>query len=184
MAKTTDLDEAFNRYKCLVGICNNAQKRSCSNPSSSFVTTIRLPLAGQKSKNPRNEIAEYFDGLSQKVFDFCFLDLVASFERIIFNTIGNASGEIKGIVRDKYKRPSPFHMTAASFVKKQEDIYNLSGLKSLISEKLPKNNSEVLSEILEHRNWIAHGKRVGKQSTLNINELYNSLKDILVFIHE
>lgn len=184
MANTTELDDAYKRYLCTMSIVTNAQQRSLADPHGKFIETIGLPLFGHKSKNLRGDLKTYFDEMQQKIVDLYFLDLVAIFEKIIFNSIGNASGLIKNIVRGGYDRPAPFHMASESFVKKQEDIYNLSGVKSLVSEKLPREIAERLSEILEHRNWLAHGKRIGKQSTIDIAQLHTYLKDIIEFVHE
>jgi hypothetical protein len=178
-----ELEDTYNRYCCITKIVSNAQERSLADPSGKFISMIGLPLFSKKSKDLRGDIRKYFDEVQGKTIDSCFLDLVAIFERSMFNSIGNASGEIKSIVKAKYEKPSPFHMASDFFVKKQEDIYNLSGVKNMIAEKLPKSAAERLSEILEHRNWLAHGKRIGKQSTISVDELYECLKEILDFVH-
>jgi hypothetical protein len=184
MSNTKELDNAFKRYVFLLSICNNALHRSVADARGKFISLINLSLLADKSDNLKGDIKKYFDEIQQKIIDLCFLDIVATFEKGIFCSICNAFGLIKKIVKEGYEKPSPFHMVSESFVKKEEDIYNLSGVKNLVIQKLPGNMAERLSEILEHRNWLAHGKRIGKQSTITIDELHKTLKNILEFVHQ
>ncbi len=179
------LKAVFEKYRCLKGICFNARERAKSDPTN-FVRTISLPFPGKEVKNRRKYIANYFDELQKSIFDYSFLDLVAIFEEIVFSKISNASGEIKRIVKDEYSK-APFRESAASFVKDKDDIYNLSGVRKLLEGKIPQEMSADLAGTLEHRNYLAHGKRVGigKQSTLcNTDELYEILQNILSIINK
>ncbi len=178
----TSLKEVLERYYCLKGVCENARRRAGDNPTSPFVKSISLPIYDKKAKDRRENIEKYFDNILDSVDDYCFLDMVAVFERIVFSKADNASGEIRRVVRDGYSKPV-FHISAASFVKDREDIYNLSGVKKLLEGKISRELSDGLSEIFEHRNFLAHGKRgIGRQSALTIDELHDILQEVLNMI--
>jgi hypothetical protein len=175
----SSLKEVLEKYCCLRDVCENAQKRAADNPASPFAGTISLPVSDKKIKNKREHIIMYFNKIQDSLADYCFLDMVAAFERIIFSKIDNASGEIKRVVKDEYTKPV-FHMSAVSFVKNKDDIYNLSGVKKLLEGKISQELSDNLSEIFEHRNFLAHGRRgIGKQSALMIHEVHDILQETL-----
>ncbi|MDM8525294.1 hypothetical protein QUF80_18135 [Desulfococcaceae bacterium HSG8] len=179
MRMNTSLKEVLEKYYCLKGICENARKRASDNPTSPFVTAISLPVSDKKVKDKREHIIRYFNKIRDSVTDYCFLDMVAVFERIIFSKVDNASGEIRRVVKDGYSKPV-FHMSAASFVKDKEEIYNLSGVKKLLEGKISQELSDNLSEIFEHRNFLAHGRRgIGKQSALTMDEVHDILQETL-----
>ncbi len=176
------INSSIERYYCLLKLCDYAQNRAKSDPAGSFARAIELPLSGRKIRDKKIGIDRYFNELQQYIIDYSFLDMVAAFEKTIFIKFGNASGDLKKIVKKEYIAPKPFYMSAESFIKNRDDIYNLSGLKKILDGKIPSELSESLSEIIEHRNWIAHGKRVGKQSTLKIEEVHNIIEKILNII--
>lgn len=177
------LQEVFEKYVCLIKICEYAQERATNKAAGSdFIQRFALPIQGEKvTSKSVVHIKEYFDEkLQQAILDYAILDIVATFEKILFLRIDNASGEIKKIVREKYKTPAPLVKMSESFVKGKEDIYNLSGVTALLEGKIPPRLISQLSAIREHRNWLAHGKRsVGQPSTLTIQEIYNILQEIL-----
>jgi len=178
----TSLKEVLETYYCLKGVCENARKRARDNPTSPFVEAISLPVYDKKVKDKRENIVKYFNKVLDSVDDYCFLDMVAVFERIVFSKVDNASGEIRRVVKDEYSKPV-FHISAASFVKDRYDIYNLSGVRKLLEGKISQKLSDCLSEIFEHRNFLAHGRRgIGSQSALTIDELHNILQEVLDMI--
>jgi len=107
------------------------------------------------------------------------VEIVAVFEQNIFRRVSTAHGDIKKIVKNEYGKRS-FHIAAPSFVKDQKDIYNLSGIKTLLENKIAKDMFKKFSAIIEHRNWLSHGKRigVGKESDLTIEQIYDVLNEI------
>lgn len=151
--------------------------------SPNFADMISFPFPGKKVRDRKKYIASYFDELQKSVFEYSFLEMVAVFENIVFSKIDNASGEIRQVVKNGYAK-APFRENAVSFVKNKEDVYNLSGLKKLVEGKISQELSDELSEILEHRNYLAHGKRgIGKKSTLTIEEVYEILEKVLRVIN-
>jgi len=178
---TEKLEDLFQRYICLKKICQNAQDRA-SNPADKYAQMISLPLSGKKSDDRKKEINKYFDELQIRMDDLFFLDIVAYFEQIVFKKINNASGKIKAIVKEKYTRPEPFNIIAASFIKNETDIYSLRNLHNLLENHIPEYLSEQFASIIEHRNFIAHGGRIGKLSMFSVKDIVTILEQILEYI--
>ncbi len=179
----TSLKEVLNKYTCLKRICEYAQERASNKASGAqFIQNIQLPVIGNTVKRRSSiHVKEYFDEeLQQSILDYALLDIVATFERILFLKIDNASGEIKRIVNNNYPTPAPLSKMSESFIRNKEDISNLAGIAKLLEGKIPQRLSSQLSIIREHRNWIAHGKRsVGQPSHLTIQEIHDILQEIL-----
>jgi predicted nucleotidyltransferase len=186
MSQNTSLKEVFDKYKCLQKICAYAQERAINDVSSKFAQKIELPIMGKKVKSkPKIHIQEYFDEeLQQAVSDYAFLDIVATFEKIVFSKIDNATGEIRKVVREYYKSPAPLSEMSKEFIKDKDDIYNLSGVIYLIEHsRMPSALSTQLTAIREHRNWLAHGKRsIGQQSSLTLQQVYDILQEVVDYI--
>ena len=173
----------FEKYICLIKICEYAQERATNKASGTdFIQRFALPLQQAKvTSKAFVQIKEYFDEqLQQTIVDYALLDMVATFEKMLFLRIDNASGEIKRMVTEKYKAPAPLAKMSAAFIKDQADVYNLAGVTALLEGKIPPRLVSQLAAIREHRNWLAHGKRsVGQPSTLTIHEVYKILQEIL-----
>lgn len=116
------------------------------------------------------------------------LDLIATFERIMFQKTDNTYGEIRSIVTTEYDRryskkhrPAPLYHSAASFIRDREDIHNLSGVRKIPENGMTEGLSESLREIIEYRNRLSHGKRrnVGRASELKIEEIKEILMKII-----
>jgi RiboL-PSP-HEPN len=136
---------------------------------SSFNTK---PSAGAKLK---------MDAMYQSIEELIVIGLVSDFERIIFDRVDNASGEIARIVKQKYES-KPFNDFSVDFVKTAKDIDKLSVVKKIIDPKLPKELSDKFREVIEFRNRLAHGKRFGEQLLLSFDEIAQILDDVLNFI--
>jgi hypothetical protein len=116
------------------------------------------------------------------------LNIITTFEKIIFSRIDNAYGEIKKIVSEEYRRRylkkqfAPLHHSVNSFIKNKNDFYSLSGAKKVLKNPISEELFQDLTEIIEYRNYLSHGKRqdVGTASTFKIGEI----KDILINIIE
>ncbi len=181
MPENNRFKDALETYICLKKICENARERA-SNPADKYAQRISLPLSGKKPGDRKREISRCFGTLDFKIDELFFLDMVAYFEQIVFEKIGNASGQIRRIVRERYAKPSPFHRISASFVKGEDDIHSLRNMHHLLENHIPKYLSEQLAAVIEHRNFIAHGGRIGKQSTHSVEDVVRILNEILDYI--
>lgn len=173
--------DAFEMYVRLRKICENARERA-SNPADKYAQKILPPPAGKKPDERKKEISRCFSTLQFKIDELFFLEMVACFEQIVFEKIGSASGEIRRIVKERYAGPAPFHRISASFVKDGDDIHSLRNVYHLLESHIPKYLSEQLAAIIEHRNFIAHGGRLGRQSTHSVEDVVIVLDEILNYI--
>ncbi len=172
------LDDILHAYNAMKEICNAAKNRIHANQHNDFAKKIIPSKFLSKGKADT-----YFDSLEKKVEEHFIMDIVATFERVVFDRIGTACGEIENIVKDECNQREkngaafPLYESAPNFIKDKEDINNLSGIKNLL--KIPRKKK--LEEIINHRNWISHGKRagVGKSSNSRIQDMHKELTDIL-----
>ncbi|MDM8550243.1 hypothetical protein QUF72_09205 [Desulfobacterales bacterium HSG2] len=178
MSENNRFEEELRTYTCLKKICENARERSL-NPADKYAQKVLIPLSEKKAGERRKEVARYFDTLHSKTDALFFLDMVARFEQIVFDKIDNASGQIRRIVKELYAKPDPFSKIAASFVKNQDDIHSLRNVHNLLENHIPKYLSEQLAAIIEHRNFIAHGGRIGRPSPHSVEEIALILDEIL-----
>ncbi len=178
MHEKNRFEDELQTYTCLKRICENARERSL-NPADKYAQKILLPLSGKKTDERRREITGYFDTLHFKTDALFFLDMVARFEQIVFDKVDHASGQIRRIVRDRYAKPDPFGKVAASFVKDQDDIHSLRNVHHLLENHIPKYLSGQLAAIIDHRNFIAHGGRIGRPSPHSVEEIALILDEIL-----
>lgn len=176
------LKNVLDKYMCLKRICEKAQERASDKASGAkFIQQIGLPVMGEKVKHQSDiHVKEYFDEeILQSILDYAFLEIVATFEKMFFLKIDNASGEIRRVVKDYYLASAPLSSLSRSFIKDKDDISSIAGIEKLLDGKIPEGLSGKLSAIREHRNWIAHGKRsIGKSSTMTIQEVHDILQEI------
>ncbi len=180
------LEDAYQEYIALEAIYDHARERAQS--SDHFARTI-IPHAkrGKKTVPKRKIVNVYFDQLHENLSEQYALHLISIFEKIVFNKIDNAYGLIKNVVRNEYEKTqkhknlSPLHRSAVAFIKKKEDIHNLSGARKLLEKQISKESSDNLKIVIEHRNWLSHGKRqdVGQKSTLTVYDIKEVLLKIM-----
>lgn len=158
------LSSTWQKYQCLTAICAQAQHQATNDPTGSFVKTISLPHWGQKVTEQRSSISNYFDELQQSLIEFGFIEMVAVFERLVFSQLE----------KEVFQDLSPSLQKAANKAHSHPP-----NVKRLLEAKLPRQLNAQLAEIIEHRNWLIHGKRLGSQSTLGLDEVHSILSEIL-----
>lgn len=175
------LSKSYLNLIAVRNILNYVQNETYKRTDDKFLNAIEFPYVGKLSKNRKQFIGEKMDLMNQSIEELVVLGLVSDFEKIVFDKVENASGEISKIVKNHYKA-SPFNKFSTNFVKSEKDIDKLSIIKAIISPKLPNELANRFSDIIEFRNRLAHGKRFGKQSTLSFDEIAQILDDILNYI--
>ena len=161
-----ELEDAMIVYHALTLCCTRTMG---SVKNSGAWSDFGKELAKRMAKDRPYDKAfleDLFDNRVTKVLEeICFIDLVRIFERIIFDSLDNASGEIKAVVKASRGR-YPFYASADRFVKssnipdeerhkgKHADMTTLGHVQEILTDISPE-----LSKIVKYRNFLAHGNR-------------------------
>jgi hypothetical protein len=180
----TDLDDELVRYRTLAFLARRAKERALGAPFEPYVSDLGIPALGKKIADRKAAVEDYFDSVEQALFDQYLLRLVAAFERRAFQRLGTAVGTARTTLEENYPEASPFSRAVRHLVKDtKEDLTGLADVEKLLAS-YPQALSEDLQELREHRNWIAHGGRLGKQSRFSrIEEVHRILAYLLSVIH-
>ena len=174
-----ELDLRLAEYRAIVRLAGEARDRAERQPDASFVRGLGLPDLGEKTADRRAAIRRYFDALQQTLFEQCFVGMVATFERWAFIHLGNAIGEARKVVGSQYDAGVAFALAAENLVKDAQDIGDLAQVEGFVA-CYPGKLAANLRELRHHRNWIAHGKRIGQQSRFNrIEDVHTALCDVV-----
>ena len=174
-----DLSDCYNNYLVMLKICLMAKDRALSDKSNKYIFSLGGKLLGNTTTNRSKDIEIFFDNLQQDLIDSYFISIVATFENIIFSKIPKAVGDTRKIVKNNYDENGPFGSVIGRFIKATNDFKNLSNIKELLRGKIPSNLFDVFDEIVNYRNRIAHGKRFGEETTLNLEDLIYNLDNII-----
>jgi len=175
-----DLSDCYNNYLIMLKICLMAKDRAVSDKSNKYIFSLGGKLLGNKTTTNRaKKIEIFFDSLQQDLIDSYFINIVATFEKIIFSKIPTAVGDTRKIVKDNYDENGPFGLVIGRFIKATNDFNNLSNIKELLRGKIPSDLFDGFDEIVNYRNRIAHGKRFGEETTLNLEDLIYNLDNII-----
>jgi hypothetical protein len=172
---------SYLNYIALKNLLAYVQTETFRRIDDAFLKAIGFPFIGEISKDRKGFVGSKMDIMVQSMDDLIILGLVSDFEKIVFDRVENASGEITKIVKQKYKS-KPFLKFSADFVKSSKDIDKLSIIKAIVSPKLPEELSSKFAEIVDFRNRLAHGKRFGGNSLMSFDEIAQSLDDVLNYV--
>jgi len=174
------LEEIYQLYLSSIEIYNYAQNGA----KSKYENADKFKIATGNKKNRVKAIEKHFDKLKTDIKEFYILNIITTFEKIIFKKIQQAHGDIENIIvkgyekRIKNKEKVCFRYSAKSFIKSDTDIFSLGGaIKLLEKQIINKELFNDLKAIREHRDYLSHGKRrnVGEQSKFTIEEIKNKL---------
>ena len=181
----TDLDDAFGYFRTLAVLVGDARKRAKDQPDT-YPARLGISGLGKQVRKARlTELDDYFDDLDRTIFELFLLHLVATFERDAFARLQTAIGEARSTLDEHFPSRSPFARAAQHLVKDaKDDIYNLSGVQQLL-KSYPGAATVDLAQLREHRNYVAHGGRVGTPSTFNkLADVHATLVRLLKLIKE
>lgn len=177
--KTKDLLHVYNKHNTLLTLCVKAKERAIADKTGKYLRELGLDILGQKKKQREGMIKDYFDGVQKDLEDNTILNLVATFEKLIFNNIPEAINNSKEILNTHYSNQAPFSSSIKSFVKNMQDINAVSAIQGILSGHISTSLGNTLKEIIDYRNRIAHGKRFGKESQITISETLEMLDEVL-----
>ncbi len=161
-------------------LCINAKERATSDKTNGFILNLGIvDIIGLPKKNRENLIKEYFDKIQKDIEENTILNLVATFEKLIFNKIPPTIHHSKQLLSSNYSDQSPFSSSITSFVKDSRDINNISAIQAILTGSISVTLERKLKEIIDQRNRIAHGKRFGQESDLTVNETIEKLDEVM-----
>jgi hypothetical protein len=185
--KQRDLKETLEIYNVLKACCSEVMEWVKRDPAK-----FASKLAQKTSRAPgdpsysKKSLAELFDNTVTPTLDeVCFIDLVRVFERIVFDLVDNASGQIRRVIEKGSKEKYPFHLYADKFVKvKETDIGNLGDVQKILQGRIDRDLENKLTNIVKYRNWLAHGKRFADKPSWpgTIAEVLEILEEVLTKI--
>lgn len=177
--KAEDLLHVYNKYNTLLTLCIKAKERAIADKTDKYLRELGLDIVGKKKKQRDDMIKEYFDRVQKDLEDNTILNLVATFEKLIFNNIPTAINNSKEILNTHYSNQDPFSSSIKSFVKSTQDINAVSAIQGILSGHISTSLGKNLKEIIDYRNRIAHGKRFGKESQITVSETLERLDEVL-----
>ena len=121
----------------------------------------------------------FTDNLMRTAYENSIINLVATFEKVVFTKYKTAYGKIKSIVGNQASRPLDYFRSRENFV--NGNIDKLSGIIYLIEGNLSAELLNKLKLIKDHRNYIAHGKRDSAPPAieLKLSEMAKILDDVI-----
>jgi len=184
MSAKKTLEDVYKQYTSLNMLRNSAKESVERNANTKFARAINIPVKRGGNKSKQAAIDKYFDQLYADITELYILKLITTFEKILFDKIDNTHGIFERAVAqkcEKLEEPISFSKSSGSFIKNPEDIRSLSGTKNILKNQISQELFEDLKKIIDHRNWLLHGKRrtLGKDSNLNIEEIKEILMDII-----
>lgn len=178
-----ELKDCYENHLVLLNLLISAKQRVIADKSGNFSRAHGIPSPDDKRKDVfRKKIESYFDKLRNQVIDNAFVEMVATFERIVFTKIDNATGLTRKIVREHYERGNPFHIAIISFIKSSDEINRLSSLYNILHGRIPNDLSDRFEEIISYRNRVTHGRRFGEDTYLTLQDVSETLDKILKII--
>ncbi|MCP4132519.1 MAG: hypothetical protein GY754_16215 [bacterium] len=150
------------------------------------IEIFNLPVLGSKKTSTKNPLNDYLDNLYAIIEESCYIKVISDFEKIVFDKFKNASGEIKknveGILEDEF----PFSKCEKKFVISESEVDKISKVLPIIENKIGKEDFSNLTDFINYRNYLAHGKRfvpsevvLSFQTKYSFDDVVDTLNKIL-----
>ncbi|MFA6223026.1 MAG: hypothetical protein WC647_12000 [Desulfomonilaceae bacterium] len=158
-----ELEDTLEIYRALRVCCTEAMELAKRNAWKNLAKKLEATSKKTHGDAPysKRDLENLFDNHVMPILDeVCFIDLVRVFERIVFELVDNASGEIKKTIKGS-KANYPFYLCAEKFVKSstERDIRNLGDIQEILKGGVSNSLYDDLGKIVKYRNWLAHGNR-------------------------
>lgn len=174
-----ELENVLNYHDSVIGLLIYASKRSRAATNPGFLKEIQFPLIGEKIKKNDPQVIKILDGAKDAISEYSFIAMVASFEKIVFDKLGNTLGEIKKLVNYQLSSNVPFYNSRVHFIRKRKDVGTLSMIKVLLKGKIDGFLFERLSEIIDYRDRLAHGKKFGMEIDKSVSAFLKESAKVL-----
>ena len=153
--KNSSLKKKYYRIKTVVHNLENLSKQQIRNHRSNIFI---IQSENASNNYIQRDYQKYFDKLFKNLNDMFFLDIIATFEFEAFTIFqANRSNIIKTLLKSNFNSLIPY------IVEINKHIKNLQGIKYLLKHNLSCISADEINKlenIINHRDWLAHGKRV------------------------
>lgn len=102
------------------------------------------------------KVAPFIEELTFRVNSSTFLMLISEFEKLLYITCGAEANRIKDAVSNEFSTEK--FLDVFLYFKTKKDFYPFSSVKSIYA-KISAIDLQYISELIELRNYIAHGKK-------------------------
>ena len=176
----SELQDALDKFHVLNVLLAGARERAVADKTDKYLRTIGLAVGTHGERSER--INTYFDDISRQQQKLAWVQVVSTFEAIVFSRLPQAVAEMKRTLESHYPNNAHFYRFASRFVRSKDEIHDLSGVRRLLEGKISVRDFDLLKEIVGYRNHIAHGERLDAVSQLSVEQAASVLDRILASI--
>lgn len=185
MAGNEALRNALIRCRAYQAFCRQARDEAVRNPGR-FRTrwgNIAVDQVGRKASSDREFAGDLFDDLLPTLDELCFLELIRVFEKLLFERLTNAAGDIRKVVKEE-RESGPFQICSSGLIRDQDDVRNLGALARIMGGTISAALQNDLRRIVDYRDRLAHGKRFGQDPAvpMSMDDVVEILERVLARI--
>lgn len=173
------IDRALQRYRTLTTLLEYARERALSAPLDPRNVDSGLVEVGTKIEDARININNVFDELTTWLTHVAILDMCAAFEAKSQSYVGNAIGEARAIVKQRYKKEHPFYALRKKLIKEPEEFEGLGQIQTLFEGHASEELLGILAEIRQNRNRFAHGGDFRSPPTITTDAAFRALAELI-----
>ncbi len=116
-----------------------------------------------------SDAKESLDSAYTELQDLTIVSLIAIFEKIIIKHIFDICIKDSSLLKDEFSK------TAMEYVTKLKDRWSLMNILDIYKSIVSSNVVGEIKQIIEYRNWVAHGKKNNKPLSLSPEIAYQRL---------
>jgi hypothetical protein len=177
-----DLQEVFGYVATIENIIQ--KEVSTINGNKSHVDKIVPDNLRNIYSAKEKKAKEFADNLSRQSYEALLISLVSTFERVVFAKYKTTYGEIKKIAENHTPKSIDYYKSRQDFV--EGSIDKLHKIIILMGKQISPSSLQILNDIKDHRDFIAHGKRFGKEPPvkMKLEEIALALDKIITEIEK
>ncbi len=156
------LDDVHEDYVCQKALLKNLALRARAGDDA-FLQHVTIPGINRRPAGTKAEkaaIAETIKRLNERIDDLYLVGLVSAFENFVFARLREAAPRAASTLDSHYATTNPVGAYRTGLAKTLDDFSKLGDLHPLFERgALGPSEREGLRNLIQHRNFIAHGRR-------------------------
>lgn len=159
-----------------------ARVRAISDPTNERNVEAGLTPRGTKRADALGMIEDKFEELNALLNHIALIDMAGAFESYFRTRLGTAIGEVRKVVRERYRSNLPLHAHRENLIRDAEEFQGLAEIGRLIGERISAEVRESWETIRRDRNSFAHGTDLrstpditGERARQTLNEIIAAL---------